>query len=60
MNLTMENRKPTWTAGLVVAWVVPDRGEEGAAAEPGRPSFQAALLGNAVMHPDCAAVPDVM
>jgi hypothetical protein len=60
MYLTMENRKPPWAAGLyVMVCAVPDRRQENE-AEPERPSFQAALLADAVMQPDCAAVPDVM
>jgi hypothetical protein len=59
MNLVMENRKPPWAAGFyVMACVVPNR--EDAAAEPKSPSFQAALLADAVMQPDCAAAPDSM
>jgi hypothetical protein len=62
MNLTMENRKPPWAVGLyVVDWAVPDR-EGFEKIEPQTPSFsfQAALLADAVMQPDCAAVPDSM
>jgi hypothetical protein len=60
MYLTMKNRKRPRAAVLcVVACAVPDQGQR-EEAEPKSPSFQAALLKDAVMQPDCAAVPDVM
>ena len=57
--MSLTTRKPPWAVGLyVVDWAVPDR--EGEETEPQTPSFQAALLADAVMQPDCAAVPDSM
>jgi hypothetical protein len=51
MNLTMEDRKPPWAAGLyVLACVVPNQRRDDAVAEPKGPSFQAAVFADAVMH----------
>jgi hypothetical protein len=57
----MTNRKPVRPVVLLMmARIAQDRKRKKAAAEPVKPSFQAALLGDAVMHPDCSAVPDAM